>query len=52
MAVARNEEAGDICRGDWSRKRIKLRWRLAIVLEVTLVLKSSPTAASALPTLL
>lgn len=49
MAVDRNEEAGDIHRGDWSRKITKLGWRVTSVLEVTLVLKSSPTAASALP---
>lgn len=48
MVVARNEEAGDIHRGDWSRKRTKLGWRVTRVLEVTLILKSSPTAASGL----
>lgn len=30
-------------------EKTKLEWRVAIVLEVTVVLKSSPTAASALP---
>lgn len=49
MAVARNEEAGDIHRGDWSRKITILGWRVTRVLEVTLVLKSSPIAASSLP---
>lgn len=52
MAVARNEEAGDIHRDDWSRKRTKLGWRVTRVLEVTLVLKSSPTGASGLPVFL
>lgn len=49
MAVDRNEEVGDMHRGEWSRKTTKLGWRVASMLEVTLVLKSSPTETSAIP---